>query len=564
MGYLKHSNEKISNKRKERTMKRIIILTLFTVFLLSSLLLASCEINDVLHNHDFGEWETVKEATCIENGSRARNCSCGESETEVIYAMGHTEETIESTPATCTESGLTEGKKCSACGEVLVKQETVTALGHDFYYHEPTDENGNTVTVAVCQREDCGEVQENPAGLYDADNKLLASWDELVNIYGLDVEAYYSNGDYEKKGTHITYILNNNKELKSATKLIVDNSVTKIGRLAFEHCTSLVNIELPDTLISIYDNAFNYCESLKSIAIPEGIKCSVNELFQYCTSLEYIYLPASTLEADYYFEVFIGCPSIKSIEISEDSLYFKTVDGNLYSKDGKCFIKYATGKEDKEFTLPEGVMEIGEGAFSYSSYLTTIYLHNNITTVYGRPFSKSLSIDDVYYNGTEEEWEALNIHFLNYSHDVLYHYDGITRFMTFRFTGGFGSGGVSSLVHFKIDGGKLYVYQYSRNVWDLYSEITKVEDLKIEYMDFIYDFYDYEDKDAGLQIIERIQSLGEWYVINGEEKLITRILCYFDGVLYQLEVKDMNEETNTVTIIRITYAIVNLDDYYEN
>ena len=82
------------------------------------------------HTHRFGEWTVTKDATCTEEGSRERVCECGVKETEVIAALGHTEETIPGKAATCTETGLTEGKKCSVCGETLVAQEVIPALGH--------------------------------------------------------------------------------------------------------------------------------------------------------------------------------------------------------------------------------------------------------------------------------------------------------------------------------------------------------------------------------------------------------------------------------------------------
>ncbi|MGN0814925.1 MAG: InlB B-repeat-containing protein [Candidatus Coproplasma sp.] len=49
-----------------------------------------------------------------------------------IGAFGHTEVTEEAIAATCTEAGLTEGKHCSVCGEVLVAQSEVKALGHTY------------------------------------------------------------------------------------------------------------------------------------------------------------------------------------------------------------------------------------------------------------------------------------------------------------------------------------------------------------------------------------------------------------------------------------------------
>lgn len=51
-------------------------------------------------------------------------------ETMVLTATGHTEEIVEAVMPTCTESGLSEGKHCSVCKEILLAQETVPALGH--------------------------------------------------------------------------------------------------------------------------------------------------------------------------------------------------------------------------------------------------------------------------------------------------------------------------------------------------------------------------------------------------------------------------------------------------
>ena len=89
---------------------------------------------------------SIVEPTCISLGYVTRTCeNCSECQfVRVLPATGHKEVLVSGKPATCTETGLTEGKKCSFCGEILVKQEEILALGH-------TDENND----GKCDR--CGE-----------------------------------------------------------------------------------------------------------------------------------------------------------------------------------------------------------------------------------------------------------------------------------------------------------------------------------------------------------------------------------------------------------------------
>ena len=83
--------------------------------------------------HTFGEWNTTKAATCTTEGTQTRTCEvCGKVETQTIKALGHKEVVDKAVAATCTKTGLTEGKHCSVCNAVIKAQETVPAKGHKY------------------------------------------------------------------------------------------------------------------------------------------------------------------------------------------------------------------------------------------------------------------------------------------------------------------------------------------------------------------------------------------------------------------------------------------------
>ena len=71
--------------------------------------------------------------TCTTNGYTTYTCACGDTYTaNETNAFGHNEIVDEAVEATCTKAGLTEGSHCDVCGEVLVAQEELSAIGHQF------------------------------------------------------------------------------------------------------------------------------------------------------------------------------------------------------------------------------------------------------------------------------------------------------------------------------------------------------------------------------------------------------------------------------------------------
>ncbi len=105
-------------------MRRKSLCLLLLILILS---LTGCRNGSHIGGHNYGQWQVVKEATCTEDGLQERVCTCGSKETEVILTLGHEEVIDEARAASCTKTGLTEGRHCSRCKLVLRPQEEIPA-----------------------------------------------------------------------------------------------------------------------------------------------------------------------------------------------------------------------------------------------------------------------------------------------------------------------------------------------------------------------------------------------------------------------------------------------------
>lgn len=125
-------------------------------------ILKAQETGEPATGHAYGEWTVSEEATCTKEGKKISVCqNCGDTQTETIPAPGHREEIIPAKEPTCEEPGLTEGIRCSVCGEILKEQKTEgEATGHNFGEYKTTkaatalNTGVKTRTCGVCGKEE--------------------------------------------------------------------------------------------------------------------------------------------------------------------------------------------------------------------------------------------------------------------------------------------------------------------------------------------------------------------------------------------------------------------------
>lgn len=124
----------------------------------------------------------------------------------------------------------------------------------------------------------------------------------------------------------------------------------------FKSCGWLTTITLPETLLSIGKDCFEL-SNITSIYIP----CSVSDLNDQFIGQNRVF-------------------SLTDIEVSKDNQYYKSIDGNLYSKDGTKLICYCHGKREEIFYIPDGVIYINDNVLStnFNNVLNSIYIPESV------------------------------------------------------------------------------------------------------------------------------------------------------------------------------------------
>lgn len=147
------------------------------------------------------------------------------------------------------------------------------------------------------------------------------------------------------------------------TVLTVPENVRYIGDRAFRHPNRLEKIILPPTLRGIGNLAFAGCESLRSVNIPAGI----------------LYVPTNAFDK---------CPSLWEIAVEADNPMYRSIGGVLYTRDGRTLVCFPAGLDTAvNFTVPDGIREIGDYAFEGCRRIRTVILPDSVRFIGSSAFS---------------------------------------------------------------------------------------------------------------------------------------------------------------------------------
>lgn len=179
---------------------------------------------------------------------------------------------------------------------------------------------------------------------------------------------------------------------KKITGVEIENGCTSIRNSAFEGCSKLKKIEVPETVKTIGSSAFKGCGAVT--AGPKGSGSDYEfgwtttipaRAFYMCTSLTTVSLPDSlnTIEG----HAFYGCDSMKTITIPNQ------VESIGTSSFGNCDSLI-------EAVIPDSVTRIDSSAFSSCKGLKKVQIGSGVTTMNSSAFSNCSELETVIFKGS--------------------------------------------------------------------------------------------------------------------------------------------------------------------
>ncbi len=192
------------------------------------------------------------------------------------------------------------------------------------------------------------------------------------------------------------------------TSVTISNSVTSIGTGAFLSCKHLTSISIPNSVTRIGFGAFDYCLSLTRFIIS-GVNKSYSTDDSGClynknkTSL--IQYPAGNTRTKFAIpssvtsignDAFLGCSVLTNVMIPSS-----VTSIGLWAF-GECSSLVS-------ITIPNRVTSIGDSTFSYCSSLSSVTIPNSVISIGDDAFSECHALAEVYYRGSQTQWNNINV-----------------------------------------------------------------------------------------------------------------------------------------------------------
>ena len=348
-------------------MKKIL---LCLIVLFSAFTLASCDLNDLFgnvgndddtHTHDFATVTVTP--TCTGSGYDQNTCkTCGlVEETNQTAALGHQFTDITVDP-TCTEDGYIL-KACNVCKAVEIVK--INKLGHDL----------TTVTVsASCLGGGYDETTCSGCGFAERSNYTDRLEHDYQTTYSFNQSSHWFGCKYCDKTVSTA-----NHIIDGLGKCVVCNHVISPTPGILYHVStdktyaSVVSYSGTDTQIVIADT-YN--------GVP--VTKINNEAFKNNNLIQSIVIPDSVTSIG--DAAFRGCTYLTSVSVSAENKSYRSIDGSLYSKDGKTLVQYAIGKNKTSFNVPEDVEIITAGAFYSCKALQSVTIGKNVLRIGNQAF----------------------------------------------------------------------------------------------------------------------------------------------------------------------------------
>ncbi len=206
---------------------------------------------------------------------------------------------------------------------------------------------------------------------------------------------------FSKLGTVVTHEFN-----EGNGTVTYDGTVTEIGRMAFDECSALLSITIPEGVTTIEEYAFQWCESLQSVTLPTSLTTIGMDAFLNCFDLQSITIPAGVTTMGTY--AFAYCTSLASVTLSPgvttigekafegcSSLPSITIPASVTTIGRLAF---SSCSALQSVTLSEGLPTIGEGAFAATG-LTSVTIPASVTEIVETAFYNCSALASVTFLG---------------------------------------------------------------------------------------------------------------------------------------------------------------------